>query len=84
MGEVVHPRNELVLELTDGEEIKKWGDADVMDCFISLNSFGWWCWDEVENRVFLYFDTKENLEETKQWIEGEYHDVVKVWKIVCR
>ncbi|CAI2182024.1 15572_t:CDS:2 [Funneliformis geosporum] len=67
-----------VLEITDGITIKKWGDEQIMDCFVSLELFGWWNWED-ETVVHLYFDDKLYFEKAKKWMEDKYSDI-QVWE----
>src|SRR6266542_2701308 len=62
------------LEITDGETIRKWTSNEVMDCFASLQLFGWW-YRKDEHTIFLYFDSKANLGKVKNWMVAKYPNV---------
>ncbi|RHZ81877.1 hypothetical protein Glove_117g599 [Diversispora epigaea] len=73
-----------VLQVTDGEMIKKWKDKQVMDCYVSLGLFGWWNWDEDEDGndiLYMFFDDKTHSADAKKWLEGKYSDNIKVWEV---
>ncbi len=67
------------LEITDGETIRKWTSNEVMDCFASLQLFGWW-YRKDEHTIFLYFDSKANLGKVKNWMVAKYPNV-RVWEV---
>ncbi|CAG8650293.1 9413_t:CDS:2, partial [Acaulospora colombiana] len=67
------------LEITDGETIGKWGDDEVMNCFVPLKLYGWW-YRKERHIISLYFDNKANLEKAKNWVEIEYPDI-QVWEV---
>ncbi|KAF0520513.1 nyn domain-containing protein [Gigaspora margarita] len=46
------------LEITDGEMLAKWNDDEIMECFESLELFGWWFRKEVPT-IYFYFDNKQ-------------------------
>ncbi|CAG8568996.1 19680_t:CDS:2 [Gigaspora margarita] len=70
------------LEIIDGEMLAKWNDDEVMECFESLELFGWWFRKEVPT-IYFYFDNKANLIKAKNWMESN-HPGVKVWEIEKR
>ncbi|CAG8515772.1 9003_t:CDS:2 [Paraglomus occultum] len=71
-----------ILEITDGETLAKWNDDEVMECFDSLEFFGWWFRKEGPT-IYLYFDNKTNSRKAKSWVESNHPDV-KVWEIEKR
>ncbi|CAG8600724.1 5913_t:CDS:2 [Diversispora eburnea] len=68
-----------ILEITDGETLIKWQDDEIMECFDSLELFGWWFREEGPT-IYLYFDNKTHLKKAKNWLESKHPDV-KVWEM---
>ncbi|CAG8573142.1 7830_t:CDS:2 [Ambispora gerdemannii] len=68
-----------ILEITDGETLMKWQDDEIMECFDSLELFGWWSRKEGPT-IHLYFDNKTHSKKAKNWMESNHPDV-KVWEI---
>ncbi|CAH1770784.1 205_t:CDS:2, partial [Entrophospora sp. SA101] len=66
-----------VLEITDGNMIRGWGDKEVMECFTALNLFCWWNW--LDETLCLYFDNQWQLEWAKHWMEVNHPDL-RVWE----
>ncbi|CAG8568974.1 19679_t:CDS:2 [Gigaspora margarita] len=75
-------KGSYTLEITDGETLAKWNDDEVMECFESLELFGWWFRKEGPT-IYFYFDNKANLTKAKNWMESNHPDV-KVWEIKKR
>ncbi|KAF0520512.1 nyn domain-containing protein [Gigaspora margarita] len=61
-------KKKLTLEITDGETLAKWNDDEVMECFESLELFGWWFRKEGPS-IYFYFDNKSNLTKAKNWMD---------------
>ncbi|CAG8466157.1 25181_t:CDS:2, partial [Gigaspora margarita] len=74
------PQN-YIFAITDGETFVKWKDDKVMECFISLELFGWW-FRKVGQKgltICLYFDNRANLKRVQNWMESNHSDL-KVWE----
>ena len=67
------------LEITDGETL---ANDKVMECFDSLELFGWWFRKEGPT-IYLYFDNKINSRKANNWVESNHPDV-RVWEIEKR
>ncbi|CAG8484574.1 672_t:CDS:2 [Paraglomus brasilianum] len=67
------------LEITDGETLAQWNDDNLMECFDSLELFGWWFRKEGPT-ICLYFNNKKNSIKAKNWLESNHPDV-RVWEV---
>ncbi|CAG8568614.1 1321_t:CDS:2, partial [Paraglomus occultum] len=70
------PTGEMkVLEVTEGNIIKSWGDEKLIELFNTLNLFGWWNWFGSSS-VQIYFDNRVNLEIVKNYIQNNYQKYI--------
>ncbi|CAG8585133.1 7128_t:CDS:2 [Ambispora leptoticha] len=57
------------LQITDGEKRCNLRVGQLLDCFASLNVFGWW--DREGLSLLLYFRNPNELKRAKEWIEAK-------------
>jgi hypothetical protein len=53
----------------------------MMEFHFKLGLFGWWCFDKLGNKVYLYFDSKKRLEEAKQRMKNKYAQKIQFWEV---
>ncbi|CAG8571251.1 4560_t:CDS:2 [Diversispora eburnea] len=81
-SDFTHGRN-CILQLTDGEMLLKWKDDEIIECFVSSHSFGWWFREKGKGGpiIYLYFDNKPNLRKAENWIKTNYPSI-SIWEVV--
>lgn len=63
----------------NGDAVETWGNEQVMECYMKLNTFCWW-YKPDSNSFHMYFDTLEQWKEAKRWVKKIYPKVLEFHK----
>ncbi|CAG8439800.1 16461_t:CDS:2 [Rhizophagus irregularis] len=66
-------RDKKFLEI-NGDAVETWGNEQVMECYMNLNTFCWW-YKPDGHSFHMYFDNLEQWREAKCWVKKIYPEV---------